>query len=1264
MIDFDAGEIANWAGMPDAPHKFPRLISKLILATTPATSFIDMPSGSSVWLPGWDGLLQVDCGNPWIPSGKSAWEFGTGNNPQRKANEDYNRRTTKPLGVDAGAGTFVFVTPRIWNGKQEWVEARKEEGEWVDVRAYDAGDLANWLAQAPGVSDWFAKVIRKLPDAGFTCLDYWWENWASVTQPDIAPELVLAGRSEQVEAVRNWLEGSPNSFYVQGDISDEATAFLAASDLGTDDRYGASLMSRTIVVEAPEAWRSLVFSKFPLVLIRNFESYESSQIAVKNGHHVVVPLDRGQEPRGNGIQLPKLGRDESIEALTSMGMSEPQARALSRKSARRLPVMRRRLLEEAGVPLPAWASPATLRSLVALVLIGQWSEEKQGDKEIVAKLAGKPYQEVEQELAPLLNIADAPLTKIGARWRYVSHEEAWHILAPYLTLTDIERFEELAVEILSRKHPKLDLPIEERWYASIKGKDLPFSGTLVEGIARGMALMGTQVERMVNVQDAPYIPDRVMRRVLGDSGDWRTWATLNGQLATLAEAAPDTFMDTVEKTLDANPSAFKEMFEQDRDPMFSGSPHTGLLWGLERLAWSKDYFPRVVIALAKLAEIDPGGQTASRPARSVGNLFHWMFRFTEVSDEERIEILKTLLERHPNIGWDVLTGNLPADVVPFRNLLDSTEWREWGQDGYTKALYEELAEFRYNLARLALESITSDVEQWTRLLKTLSAIQDDAREGLLRKLERMAEELKRDTNVETLRTAIRFELHRHSSYPDADWVMPSDDVELLSAIYDNLAPTDSVAANAWLFNSDWPDLPDGERTDYEDQRKRIEAAQQEAVVAIYESGGFDSIESLLDAVNYPDIVSEAVVAHLNTDEFFPMALECLMSESPNRKTFAMNFLNGMYRKSGWAIVDKALDAVKSEDEVKPETVASIYKSATPVNLKTGLQRLDDECQAVQDVYWSNADWFNFAGSEIERQDRLTAVRRLLKARRSISVVELIWQIEVPPDIVLLTLEQIPVDWANGTDISSRNLGYRVSRLFEKLDKSDVSDEVIANLEMPYIGMLENYRPSLALHREVLRQPSLFADLITLYASVRLDGRYYDETLDDEARDRQTAYSFNVLSRLRGLPGAIQDGAVDYETMQTWVSEARRLCAERERAEIGDEKIGMILANAPIGEDGAWPCEPVRALLDSLSPSEHIGNGFTTGRFNQRGIVSKEIYEGGVQEREIAESYRKDAAKIAARWPFTANLLQRLARTYEADASREDTRAAWTDESGF
>ncbi len=1261
MIDFDAKEIANWADMPDAFHQFPRMISKLILATAPATSFIDMPSGSSVWLPDWDGLLEFNGGNAWVPSGKSSWEFSVGKKPRQQAAKNYTKRTPKSLGDDAHPATFIFATPRVWKDKRKWLMERRKEEKWADVRAYDASDLVNWLGQAPGVADWFARVIRKMPDAGFTCLDYWWENWTSSTQPQITPELVLAGRSEQTKTVADCLSDSSSSFYVQADTRDEAIAFVTASALVANDAYGESLLSRAVVVETSEAWRSLVYSDFPMVLIRNFEGDVSAQIAVKNGHHVLVPIHSVQEPRGKGFRLPMIGRDETIDALKSMGMTEHRARTLSRKAARRLPVMRRRLLEEAGAPTPPWVSGTSLQTLTALVPLGQWSEDKKGDKEAVARLAGKPYEEVERELTPLLNTADSPLTKIGQRWRYVSHEEAWHILAPYLTSSDASNFQELAVETFSQESPKFDLPVEERFMAPIKGKVLPHSETLIEGIARGLALMGTQPERIQNVQDAPYIPWRVVHRVLGASSNWRIWGTLDRHLATLAEAAPDAFLDAVERALEDEPSPLPELFTQDEDPGFGGTPQAGLLSGLECLAWSKDYFPRVVIALAKLSEIDPGGQSANRPAESIRHLFHWMFRFTEASDEERIEVLTTLLKRHPEIGWDVLTGNLPRDVAPRRNLLDSTEWRQWGQDGYSRASGDEIMEFRHNLSRLALEYTTSDVGQWKKLLRTLSAIEEVTRRELLRKLERTADEVELGMEAETLRTEIRAELNRHRSYPDAWWAMPPEDVKTLNTIYYKLTPADPVTANAWVFKSDWPDLPEGKQGEADEQRGQIDAAQREALLAIFEAGGVDALGRLLEVVKFPNVVGTKVAAYIDTDEVFPLALDCLKSEIPNRKDFAINYFSTLCHESGWAVLDQALDAIKAVEEIKPEALASVYISATSVDFKTCLQRLDTESQSVQDPYWNNINWFEFKGSEIETQDRLVAIQRLLAARRSLAVAQLIWPREVPLDLVALTLEQIPKDLANRFETMNGGLGYKIAQLFKRLDESEyVSDEMIANLELPYIGMLDYHRPTLTLHREVMRQPSLFADLIALYASVRPDGQLYDETLDEETRKAQFEFSYNVLSKLRGLPGAIEDGTIDAEALETWVYGARRLCTERDRAEIGDEKIGKILANAPVGKDGAWPCEPVRDLLDKLASPEHIGNGFTTGRFNQRGMTTRGMYDGGMQECELAELYRKDAARIASKWPFTAKLLHQMAQDYEADARGEDTRTAWMD----
>ena len=1264
MIDFDAKEIANWAdnNTPDATHQFPRLLSRLILATAQDISSIEMASGSSVWRPGYDGLLEVTEGNPWVPSGKSAWEFGVGNDPQRKATDDYKERTNNTRGIDRKLAAFVFVTPRVWNGKEDWINARREEGNWTDVCAYDATDLVIWLSQAPGVADWFARLIRPWPERGFACLDDWWEHWASPTKPDIQPELVVAGRSQESDAVRNWLREPASSFYVQGDTREEAIAFLVASALTAPARTKALLFAKAVVVKTPDAWRSLERGNYPMVLIRDFVDDEASGVAVNKGHHVMLPLDNTQDLHGKGSELPRLGRNETLDALQSMGMTEHQARALSRKTARRLPIIRRRLRDEAGAPPPKWASPKPSRSLTALVFIGQWSEEKEGDKEIVAKIAGIPYEEVQQELTPLLNIADAPLTKIGQQWRYVSHEEAWHVLAPYLTSTDAERFEELAAEILGRKHPKFDLPIEERWYSSIKGKALPFSGTLAEGIARALALIGTQFERMENVQDAQYISVRVVHRVLTDGSDWRTWGTLNGLLPTLMEAAPGAFQDAIANALDAEPSAFAELFIQEGDSasMFTGTLHTGLLWGLERLAWSKFHFSRAAILLARLAELDPGGRVLNRPSASLVELFNPWINFTEATDDVRLEVLAMLLNRYPKASWSALVNAFPSmghnGIVLLK---DPPLWQPWGQDGHSTATNATLRQFVAEMIRLLLENVGVDVARWKDLVGILAAMPQQARRAALSLMVQQADSLCPHVEAEQLRAAIRTELNRHRSYPDADWAIPSEDLDILNTMYDRLTPDDPVAADAWLFDSHWPDLPDG---DCEERRKQIGAARQEAVVAIYESGGVDAIKRLLDTVDYPHILGTAIAAHIDTDEVFPMALDCLKSDVPNRKNFSMHFLKEVCRKSGRAILDQALDTVKSMDEVKPEFVANIYVSVTSVDFKTCLQRLGAEAQAIQDAYWDNINWIWLEEPmkyEIEEQDRLVVIQNLLAARRSLSVTQLIWKMVVPLDLVILTLEQIPKDLANGNEARYQSLPYEIAHLFKKLDESEhLSDDVIATLERPYIGMLEHHRPNLALHREVLRQPSLFADLVA-WRFKRTDGTR-DYTVDEQTRSARVSISYHVLSNLRGLPGISQGGVIDVETLETWVSEARQLCGERGRENIGDRTVGNLLANAPTGEDGVWPCEPVRDLLDNLPSPEHIGRGFVVGKRNLRGVTSRGPYDGGAQERELAERYHNDAANIASRWPFTAKLLQQLARSYESDAHREDEEAEWTD----
>ena len=150
MIPFEPSEITSWANRPDANHQLPELIRRLILATVPELSRLNMPSGSAVWLPGWDGHLTAEEGNAWVPKGSSAWELSCRRDVGAKANDDYRKRTDPPQGVPDAMATFVFITARQWSGKEQWAEARRDDGKWADVRAYDASDLAGVAGRGAG----------------------------------------------------------------------------------------------------------------------------------------------------------------------------------------------------------------------------------------------------------------------------------------------------------------------------------------------------------------------------------------------------------------------------------------------------------------------------------------------------------------------------------------------------------------------------------------------------------------------------------------------------------------------------------------------------------------------------------------------------------------------------------------------------------------------------------------------------------------------------------------------------------------------------------------------------------------------------------------------------------------------------------------------------------------------------------------------------------------------------------------------------------
>jgi hypothetical protein len=86
----------------------------------------------------------------------------------------------------------------------------------------------------------------------------------------------------------------------------------------------------------------------------------------------------------------------------------------------------------------------------------------------------------------------------------------------------------------------------------------------------------------------------------------------------------------------------------------------------------------------------------------------------------------------------------------------------------------------------------------------------------------------------------------------------------------------------------------------------------------------------------------------------------------------------------------------------------------------------------------------------------------------------------------------------------------------------------------------------------------------------------------------------------------------------------------------------------------WPCEPVRDVLEKIQ-SKDIAEGMTVGRYNARGAHWRG--EGGAQERELADQYRRWAEALEISHPWVATeILKHMADTYNEEAKGFDTQA--------
>jgi hypothetical protein len=360
-------------------------------------------------------------------------------------------------------------------------------------------------------------------------------------------------------------------------------------------------------------------------------------------------------------------------------------------------------------------------------------------------------------------------------------------------------------------------------------------------------------------------------------------------------------------------------------------------------------------------------------------------------------------------------------------------------------------------------------------------------------------------------------------------------------------------------------------------------------------------------------------------------------------SFARGFLVPRTYRHGWDLAGMLLAGAQQDTWEQDRLLRLLFALPESTRLWDEVASLGE---AVHQRYWSEIKWLSIR--EADEAER--AVEELLGAGRPLMAYEAarFRLAELPGPVVVRLLSAVAAAddpaWP-----SYRLRSYDIEKAFEAIDGSaDVPADVIMGLEWTFFEFLEHSkRQPRALYQGLAEDPGMFLTFLQWAFRPKRPERL---ALEEETRPQIAERAYRVLDTWKRIPGSTTDGTIDRPLLSEWIEQARRLSRKSDRLQICENRIGDMLSSAPIGEDGAWPAEPVRDVIDRVA-SDALDDGFRIGVYNARGATWHA--GGGGQERELAQKYRRWASQITGLWPRTATILRRIADGSESEGRSWD-----------
>lgn len=836
----------------------------------------------------------------------------------------------------------------------------------------------------------------------------------------------------------------------------------------------------------------------------------------------------------------------------------------------------------------------------------------------------------------------SPIKLKNGIWSVNDRVNLWLNLADEVYDDYLIRFSEVAIEVLSEVNPEFDIAPEDRYSTFLNDKRLKYSEELRKGLAETVTLIGVYKDSLVNcsVGERDFLAIKILRALFREA-DWKLWGSLNSLIPTLAEAAPEEFLNCLEHALHRVDNPFEALFNQESNGFGGRIYTTGLLWALEGLAWSELYLPRVLLILSELSSIDPGGSWTNRPINSLKIILLPWLPQTLSNKDKRISAIKPVIRDFSDIAWQVILSMLPSQHSTSSGS-HKPKWRNPIPDDYKQEVlnvdyWDEVMQY----ANLAVDMAERDITRLTQLAKEFDHLPAPAFERLNALL--ASENVLNLPEVEKANVwkSLTELTQKHRKYLNASWALPNDILKKIEDVASQLAPADLLLKYERLFgNNDWY-LYDEEapiEKNWEVQRERLGEKRAKAIAEIYLAQGIEGIYRFINQVKSPNNVGLGL-ADFNDGELTSYVIPKHINDESNQlKLFARGFALEAFHKYGWDWA-KAFDFATWDVEQKVELLTCL-----PFDTKT-IAFVKEILGADENLYWK-VTFINPYHTDI---DLLLVVDKLLEVKRIHSAIDVLHHrfregkgLDVQRSIKALLLIN---DSADNTNQMST---YDTQELIKALQTDpNTPEDDLFKVEWFYVPLLDELHGNkpVILQKKLATEPPFFAELMRLMYKPNDAGDDYPKP--DEEKKNLATNAWRLIQNWK-LPPGMKDGIFDASDFNRWIEAVKKQAKADKRYEITMQEIGKVFYYYPENDHGLWLPKEVAEVIDGKD-AEEIRVGYALEIYNSRGVHT--IDPEGKPELALAEKWENRAAIAANDFPRFSAKLREVAESYTREAQR-------------